>query len=79
MTGQKTNVAEPERETLELPESCELSIREKNGSKYYFVLNYSGNPVTVGVKSLLFSLFDRVPVGREMVLEPFGTAVLKKG
>lgn len=76
---EETNVAEPERETLELPESCELSIREKNGSKYYFVLNYSGNPVTVGVKSPLFSLFDSVPVGREMVLEPFGTAVLKKG
>ncbi len=76
---EETNVAEPERETLELPESCELSIREKNGCKYYFVLNYSQGYVTVGVKSPLFSLYDRVLVEKEMVLEPFGTTVLKKG
>lgn len=75
---EKTAVAEPAGEILELPESCELSIREKGGDKYYFVLNYGRDCAAIGLKSPFFSLFDGRTVEKEMILEPFGTAVLKR-
>ena len=68
---------EPEKETLALPECCELAVREKNGIKYYFVLNYSGECAAVGIKRPLFSLFDGKRADNEILLEPYGAAVFK--
>ena len=73
---EEVQAAEPERKTFTLPECCELAVREKNGVDYYFVLNYSENYAAVEVKRPLFSLFDGIVVEKEMILEPFGTAVL---
>ncbi|MDE5893206.1 MAG: beta-galactosidase [Acetatifactor sp.] len=74
---EESHVADPEKETLVLPECCELAVREKNGRKYYFVLNYSGDCAAIELKHPLYSLLDERKVEREMLLEPFGTAVLK--
>mgnify|MGYP001028970709 FL=1 len=74
---EEVQAAEPERETMVLPECCELAIREKDGKKYYFVLNYSADQVTILLKRSLVSLFDGVSVEGELALEPYGTAVLK--
>ncbi len=73
---EEVQAAEPERETMVLPECCELAVREKDGKKYYFVLNYSADQVTILLKRSLVSLFDGVSVEGEVALEPYGTAVL---
>ena len=74
---EESHVADPEKETLVLPECCELAVREKNGRKYYFVLNYSDDCAAIELKHPLYSMFDEKKVEKEMLLEPFGTAVLK--
>lgn len=74
---EEAQVAAPEKETLVLPECCELAVREKNGIKYYFVLNYSAECVAVQIKRPLFDLLGGGQVNGELVLEPYGTAVLR--
>lgn len=70
--------AEPEKDVLVLPECCELAVRVKNGTKYYFVLNYSVDEVTVLLKRPLLNLFDGAVYKQEMVLASYGTAVLRE-
>lgn len=74
----EVQAASPEKETLILPECCELAIREKGGVKYYFVLNYSGDSATILLERSLISLFDGVRVQGKLELEPYGVAVLKR-
>lgn len=54
---EKLGAGTPWRETLELPECCELAVREKDGRRYFFVLNYAPESVKVEVKKELRELF----------------------
>lgn len=76
---EETGAAAPEKETLELPECCELAVREKNGTKYYFVLNYSSENAVVNCRRPAWNMIDRTTVEGEVVLEPYGTMVLRSG
>ena len=54
---EKLGAGTPWRETLELPECCELAVREKDGRRYFFVLNYAPESVKVEVKKELREFF----------------------
>lgn len=78
MLKEFTAAATPEKETLELPERCELAVRIKCGIKYYFVLNYSAENVLVNCKHSLWDLNDKTVVVGKVGLNPYGTIMLRE-
>ena len=51
-------ILEPYRAQLELPEECELCVREKNGKQYFFILNYSPEEQEIRVKQEMIDMFS---------------------
>ena len=72
---EKLGAASPYADVLELPWECELAVREKDGRKYYFVLNYKKTPVKIQVKEALVDLYTGETVSGQVELEAFGTKV----
>lgn len=72
---EKLGAASPYADVLELPRECELAVREKDGRKYYFVLNYKKTPVKIQVKEALVDLYTGETVSGQVELEAFGTKV----
>lgn len=74
---EKLGAASPYADVLELPRECELAVREKDGRKYYFVLNYKKTPVKIQVKEALVDLYTGETVSGQVELEAFGTKVYR--
>ena len=74
---EKLGAASPYADVLELPRECELAVREKDGRKYYFVLNYKKTPVKIQVKEELVDLYTGETVSGQVELEAFGTKVYR--
>lgn len=74
---EKLGAAFPYADVLELPWECELAVREKDGRKYYFVLNYKKTPVKIQVKEALVDLYTGETVSGQVELEAFGTKVYR--
>ncbi|MGN1141829.1 MAG: beta-galactosidase [Oliverpabstia sp.] len=72
---EKLGVKSPYKEILELPECCELAVREKNGKKYYFVLNYSKENVTIRVKCPMRNLYTQEITAGDVMVEAYGTRI----
>jgi len=72
-----TNILEPERAVLELPEACELAVREKNGQRYYFVLNYKDQSQIIRVKQPLIDMDTKETIKCDILLKEYETKVLK--
>ena len=70
-TGAKT----PWSDVLELPEDCEIAVREKDGTKYVFVLNYAWNERTITLKQPLTDLDTGEAAQGEVGLKAFETKV----
>lgn len=70
-------VKNPYGDVVELPESCEIAVREKDGVKYIFVLNYSKESVEIVLKKECLNLYDGVMESGSVVLEGYGTRVYK--
>ena len=47
---EKLGVIDPYGEILQAPEGCETAVREKDGARYLFVLNYGKAPVQITLK-----------------------------
>ena len=73
----KLGVKTPYKELLELPEGCELAVREKNGNQYFFVLNYKKEPVQIHVRHRMKNLYDGTDLQGWMQMEAYGTLVLE--
>ncbi len=73
----KLGVAEPWRESLELPEDCELAVRGDGNKNYAFVLNYLKTPVTVKVKKPMRDLLSGETLEGECSLGAYGVLVLE--
>lgn len=69
-------VLTPWADTLELPEGVELTVREKDGRLYFFLLNYQSEPQTVVFNREVRSLTRGDTVCGSMTLPPFGTDVV---
>ena len=65
---EKLGVGAPYGEVLELPECCELAVREKDGRKYLFVLNYASESVKAVVKKELREFFGGEVIEGEVEL-----------
>ncbi|MFQ6806337.1 MAG: beta-galactosidase [Lachnospiraceae bacterium] len=74
---EKLGAAFPYADVLELPRECELAVREKDGRKYYFVLNYKKTPVKIQVKEALVDLYTGETVSGQVELDAFGTRVYR--
>jgi beta-galactosidase len=73
----KLNIAEPYRDLIELPESCELAIRRKGDNRYAFVLNYAKSPNTIMFKRPVQDMYTKKPVTGEVELPAYGTGVYR--
>lgn len=71
----KLGLAETFGEVIELPGSCELAVRAKEGRRYMFVLNYLAQPAEIVLKKPVRNLWnDNVEEGKRRV-EGYGVRV----
>jgi len=70
-------VASPYKDVLTLPACCEISVREKDGIKYIFVLNYSKENIEVTLHNELTNLYTGAIEKGEVTLEGYGTKVYR--
>ena len=77
----RLGVAEPYREVLEVPESCELAVRKKGDTEYLFVLNYRKEPAVLQLKADLRDVWTGERVSGRIELEKYGVRIfaLEKG
>lgn len=72
---EKLGAMEPYREIISLPEGCELALREKEGRRYLFVLNFLSEPAEIDIHIRLYNLWEqREETGRQ-TLEKYGVRV----
>ena len=74
---EKLGVKSPYRELIQLPESCELTVREKDGVQYLFVMNYQKESVIIILKQPVKDLLAGMEVQGEQTLEGYGTRVYR--
>ncbi len=70
-----TGVREPFRRWIEAPEGVELVLRQREGKRYLFVLNFLENPQTITLRQSAILLYTGQQVQGEVHLAPFETAV----
>lgn len=72
---EKLEVAEPYRDIMELPEGCELALREKEGKRYFFLLNYLPEAAKITLKKALVNLWTGEKEEGEIILDKYGVRV----
>ena len=72
---EKLGVIDPYREIVEAPAGCEIAVREKDGTKYLFVLNYGKEPAKVVLKQQAEDLFAGCKAQGVQTVEGYGTRV----
>lgn len=73
--AKELNIAEPFKDYIELPESCELAVREKEGRQFLFVLNYKPCQVQIVLKQPAADLFTGDKVNGSVTLAPYEAKV----
>ncbi len=68
-------LSEPYEARIELPADCELALRERDGHRYFFVLNYRSEARTVTLHTPMADVDDGALVSGEISLAPYGTKV----
>lgn len=68
---------EPWREVIQLPEACEIAVRERDGERFFFVLNYGWKNAEMALKQSLVDLDDGQAVCGKVSLKPFETRVYR--
>lgn len=74
---EKLGVASPYRALVEVPESCELAVRSKDGEKYLFVLNYESTPAEITLHKSGTDLYTGETVSGAQKLDGYGTMVIR--
>jgi len=71
------NIVSPWRDTLTLHEDCELCVREKEGKRWFIVLNYASQPRKITLHKPLTDTETGEVVSGELTLKPYeGKALL---
>lgn len=68
---------EPMQAMVEAPENIELVMREKEGQRWLFALNYNSFPVDVELKKPMVSILDESERNGTFSLPPYGVQVWK--
>lgn len=74
----KLGVASPFAEVVQLPESCELAVREKGNEQYLFILNYQKEAAPITVCCPVTDLYTGRQILGEVVLGGYETLVLRR-
>lgn len=72
---QALNIASPWRDTLSLHEDCELCVREKEGKRWFFVLNYASQPRKITLHKLLTDPETGETFSGELTMNPYEVKV----
>lgn len=72
---EKLGAAEPYGEIISLPEGCELALREKEGRRYLFVLNYKAEPAEIHIHTKLYNLLEQEEETGRLTLEKYEVKV----
>jgi beta-galactosidase len=68
-------ILSPFQDIADLPESCELAVREKDGKRYLFLLNYAWEKQQVLLKQPVKDLDSGLTVQGQTELPAFGTKI----
>jgi beta-galactosidase len=68
-------ILSPFQDSVDLPESCELAVREKDGKRYLFLLNYAWEKQQVLLKQPVKDLDSGLTVQGQTELPAFGTKI----
>jgi beta-galactosidase len=71
----KLGIANPYGGIIQAPEDCEIAVREKDGKKFIFALNYSKKAQTLTLQRPLTEIFSAKTASGAFELPPYGTAV----
>jgi beta-galactosidase len=74
---EKLKIAEPHRDAIEVPPGCELAVRSKGKSRYYFVLNYERQPAALNLKREFTGIYTGTKLSGTVELPPYGVLVLQ--
>ena len=74
----KLGVSEPYAETVKLPACCELAVRRKGETAYFFLLNYAKEPQKVFFETPVKNLYTGETISGSYTLEGYGTLVAVK-
>ena len=72
---EETKVLAPWADTVKLPEDCELAVREKDGKRFFIVLNYQKESRTITLERQLTDLDDGKRVQGMVTLDAYETKV----
>ncbi len=73
----KLGVEEPYRNIVEVPENCEIAIRQKEGHRYLFLLNYASAESMVRIKTPLQNLLTGETESGNIEMGKYGVKVYK--
>ena len=71
------NIANPYAKTVTIPVGCELTVREKDGINYLFVLNYLAEDAEIKLHCEVYDLYDKAKKSGVVIIEKYGTRVYK--
>lgn len=71
----KLGISEPFAEDIELPACCELAVRKKGDTEYFFLLNYDKNPREIVLKTPVRNLYTGEVINGSYTLDGYGTLV----
>ena len=69
--------AAPYSDVISADKACELAVREKDGDKYMFILNYANHAVKIDLKRQMSDVFAGGDANGEVTLAPYETKVYK--
>ena len=67
----------PWRDVISLPEACEIAVRERDGERYFIVLNYSWDAVEIELLQALIDVDDGQTIQGKVCLNAFETKVYR--
>lgn len=70
-------VLSPYAGEIELPGECELCVREKEGNRYFIILNYSADEQKVVLKREMTDLDSGEKVSGTIQVKGYGVVVLR--
>ena len=75
---QETEVCDPYRKTITLPETVELAVRADENNEYLFVLNYQNTPAELCLQETLYELTTTQEVEGAVTLPAYGVEVFRR-
>lgn len=73
----KLGAAEPYRDVVRLPDCCEAAVREKDGRRYLFVLNYAAWETAIELKASLYNLLTGETENGSVTMEKYGVRIYR--